>query len=87
MNNNDHYLQGVRAAQAIYKSVHYGWITKPMNPRDAMRLFWPPVDEQLVQFQTPLPPDRQAWLKGFEEEQTAIIEEEQTAIIEEINAE
>jgi hypothetical protein len=69
------YKAGARAAIAVYESVHYAYIHKPMRGMDAMKLFWPPVEEQLLQIQTPLPLDRQAWIKGFEEEQMNIQEE------------
>lgn len=69
------YQAGARAAMAVYNSPNYAWITKPMNPRDAMRLFLPPVNEMRMEMQMPLPQDRQDWMKGFEEEQAAIQEE------------
>lgn len=73
---NQDYLDGVRAAQAVYNSPNYAWIVKPMNPRDAMKIFWGPVNEMKMEMQMPLPQDRQDWIKGFKEEQAAILSEE-----------
>ena len=72
---SENYLDGVRAAQIIYDSKQYDWISKPMLPRDAMKIFMSPVVEMKIEMQMPLPKDRQEWLKGFEEEQNNILRE------------
>lgn len=73
--SNEDYLNGVRAAQSYYKANCYGY-SKHARAEDVMRLHWPPVDEQMVQFSTPLPRPRQDWIRGFKEEQAAILAEE-----------
>ncbi len=58
-----------------YNSRHLSNLVKPIRPEDAMRLFWPPVQESLTQMVTPLPVDRQAWLKGWSIEYAAILQD------------
>lgn len=68
------YLEGVRAAQSYYKSHGYGYI-KNIRAEDAIKLFLPPVKEMMSQISTPLPKPRKDWIKGFKEEQAAILAE------------
>lgn len=69
------YKDGARAAIEFYNSVHFVWVVKPVLPEDAMRLFLPPVEQQMMQVQTPMPKPRKDWLKGFKEEQENILRE------------
>jgi hypothetical protein len=69
------YLDGARAAQYYYHSQAYGSLTRYVKAEDAMRLFWPPVEESMMQVQTPLPKPRRDWIKGFKEEQVNILNE------------
>lgn len=69
------YLQGVRAAQVYYHSQGYRGYTRTVRAEDAIKLFLPPVNEMMTQIQTPLPKPRKDWIKGFKEEQTAILAE------------
>lgn len=72
---NEHYLEGVRSAQAFYHSGHYGGLDRNLRAEDAIKLFLPPVAEMLTQISMPLPKPRKDWIKGFKEEQTAILAE------------
>ena len=73
--SNEHYLEGVRAAQSYYRSQGYGGFTRYVRAEDAIKLFWPPVEEYLTQVSSPLPKPRKDWIKGFKEEQSAILAE------------
>ena len=73
--SNEHYLEGVRAAQAFYKSKYYGGFDRNIRAEDAIKLFLPPVVEYLTQVSSPLPKSRKDWIRGFKEEQAAILAE------------
>ena len=71
----DHYKEGMKAAIQLYGSKHYQYISKPVRPEDAMKVFLPPIPQTLMQIPTPVPADREQWLRGFREEQETILEE------------
>ena len=73
--SNEHYLEGVRAAQIYYNSQGFAGYTRNIRPEDAIKLFLPPVNEMLTQISTPLPKPRKDWIKGFKEEQFNILQE------------
>ena len=73
--SNEHYLEGVRAAQSYYNGQGYQGYTRNVRAEDAIKLFLPPVVEALVQYVTPMPEPRKDWMKGFKEEQAAILAE------------
>ena len=73
--NNEHYLEGVRAARAFYYSKHYGGLDRNLRAEDAIKLFLPPVVEYMTQVSSPLPKPRKDWIKGYKEEQAAILVE------------
>ena len=73
--NNEDYLAGVRAAQNYYNTKMYGGLVRPVRPEDAAKLFLPPVLEMMTPISTPLPKSRKSWIKGFAEEQAAILAE------------
>lgn len=73
--SNEHYLEGVRAAQAYYGSQGFSNLTRTIRAEDAIKLFWPPVEEYLTQVSSPLPKPRKDWIKGFKEEQINILED------------
>lgn len=72
--SNEHYLEGVRAAQGYYGSHCHGF-SMNIKAEDAIRIYWPPVEEQMVQYQSPLPKPRKDWIRGFKEEQAVILAE------------
>ena len=72
--SNEHYFDGIRAAQNYHKYHGYGYI-KNIRAEDAIKLFLPPVNEMLTQISTPLPKPRKDWIKGFKEEQFNILQE------------
>ena len=73
--SNEHYLEGVRAAQCYYKGQAFGGFTRNVLAEDAIKLFLPPIAEALVQYVAPMPKPRKDWIKGFKEEQAAILAE------------
>lgn len=73
--SNEHYLQGVRDCQSYYRSPHFVGYTRDIRAEDAIKLFLPPVQEYMTQVQSPLPKLRKDWIKGFKEEQAAILAE------------
>jgi len=73
--SNEHYLEGVRAAQSYYRSQGYAAFTRDVRAEDAIKLFLPPVEEMLTQISMPMPKPRRDWIKGFKEEQACIISE------------
>ena len=70
---NEDYLNGVRAAQNYYNSKMFAGFVRDVQAKDAIRLFLPPVVEYLTQVASPLPKPRKDWIKGFKEEQAAIL--------------
>ena len=73
--SNEHYLEGVRAAQSYYTSQGFAGYTRHIRAEDAARLYLPPLTEQMIMVSTPLPKPRRDWLRGFKEEQTNILAE------------
>ena len=73
--SDEHYLEGARAAQLYYNSQGYASLTRFIRAEEAIKLFLPPVTEALVQYVTPMPKPRKDWMKGFKEEQAAILAE------------
>lgn len=69
------YLEGVRAAQVYYKSQKFASFTRFVQAEDAIKLFLPPQVEMMTQISSPLPEPRKDWIKGFKEEQIAILQE------------
>ena len=66
--------QGRQAARNYYKSQAFSGLTRFISPEVAIRLFFPPVDEQLVMIAMPLPKNRQKWIAGFKKEQQIIMD-------------
>lgn len=79
--SNEHYLEGVRAAQTFYGSKYYGGFDQNIKAEDAIKIFLPPVVEYLTQVSSPLPKPRKDWIKGFKEEQISILSIDNTVII------
>jgi len=77
---NEHYLEGVRACQAYYCSQGFSNLTRQVRAEDAIRLFLPPVAEQMTPISSPLPKPRRDWIKGFKEEQINILEHNNTLL-------
>ena len=71
--SNEHYFEGVRACQSYYNSQGFAGLSRYVRAEEAIKLFMPPVNEQLIQVSTPLPKPRRDWIKGFKEEQANII--------------
>lgn len=74
MADTSHYEQGQQDCRAYYESQGFAALSRTIRPEDAMRLFWPPVNEQLMMVSTPMPKDRAKWMVGFKAERTAIIQ-------------
>ena len=72
--SNEDYMQGVRAAQGYHNSHGHGYV-KHIRGDDAIKMYLPPVEEYLTQVASPMPKPRKDWIKGFDEEQAAILDE------------
>ncbi len=69
----DYYKDGQNAARHYYKSRYPAGYIKNVKAEDAIKIFLPPVNEQLVQIAMPLPKPRQKWIAGFKKEQITIL--------------
>ena len=70
-NNEENYFeQGREDCKKYYESQAFAGLTRNVVPEQAIKLFWPPVEEQLVQMVMPMPKPRQKWIAGFRKEQT-----------------
>ena len=68
------YEQGQADCKKYYEGQAYQSLTRYVRAEDAMRLFWPPVNEMLVQYVAPLPQERKDWIAGFKDAQTHYLE-------------
>jgi len=57
--------KGQRDCRAYYNSQAYAGLTRFVKAEEAIKLFWPPVDEMQIMVSTPLPKPRQKWIAGF----------------------
>ena len=73
MDTENYFEQGQKACQAYYKSQAFAGLTRGVKADQAIKLFWPPTDEQLIMVSMPLPKPRQKWIAGFKKEQTAML--------------
>ena len=71
-NEDSHYEQGRTDARGYYKSQALTSLTEFVTAEDAMKLYWPPVEESMMMVSMPLPKPRQKWIAGFKKEQIAI---------------
>ena len=72
-NTTDYFKDGQQAAIYYYRVYFPAGYILDANPELVIRLFLPPVEEQLMQIATPLPKNRQKWIAGFKKEQTTIL--------------
>lgn len=63
-----YHRQGREAARGFSNSQAFASLSRFITAKEAIRAFLPPVEEQAVQFYTPLPAPRREWLEGFEKE-------------------
>lgn len=66
-NEIDYYLLGQRNYLAWVSSPQYAQLDHDAPAKFVMKLFLPPVPQDMVQLSRPLPPSYQAWLRGFNE--------------------
>ena len=62
---SEHYNAGQAAYHAWKTSPHFQQFARTAPVEEVMRLFLPPISQDLVQVSRPLPKDRQEWLQGF----------------------
>lgn len=75
MDSENHFEQGQKACREYYASQAFAGLTRGVKAEEAIKLFLPPVDEQLIQVAMPLPKPRQKWLAGFRKEQITVLAE------------
>ncbi len=61
----DHFAAGQSACQGYYESQAFGGYTQNIRAEDAIKLFLPAPNEQLMMVATPMPKARAAWIRGF----------------------
>lgn len=72
MVDQNYFKQGQVDCKNYYTSPAYAGLTRFIKAEDAIKIFWPPVDEMNTQIAMPLPKPRQKWMAGFKNEQTVI---------------
>ena len=72
VNKIDYFEEGRKACRTYYASQAFAGLTRSIKAEDAIKLFWPPVDEMQIMVSTPLPKPRQKWIAGFKKEQAEI---------------
>lgn len=72
----DYYEQGREACRVYYKSQAFAGLTRNITAEEAVKLFWPNVDEQHIMVAMPLPKPRQKWIAGFKKEQSEMPKDE-----------
>ncbi len=65
----DYFEQGKEDARRYYTSQAFAALTRGIRPEDAIKLYWPNVEESLMMVSTPLPKPRRDWIAGFREGQ------------------
>lgn len=65
----NYFEQGREACRQYYTSQAFASLTRNVKAEQAIKLFWPPVEEALIMVSTPLPKPRQKWIAGFKKEQ------------------
>ena len=65
----NYFEQGQSDCRAYYTSQAYAGLTRNIKAEQAMKLFWPNVEEAQVMISMPLPKSRQKWIAGFKKEQ------------------
>jgi len=73
----NYFEQGQSDARGYYSSQALAGLTRYIKPEDAIRIYWPPVEESLMMVSTPMPKSRQKWIAGFRKEQMIIMAENQ----------
>ena len=61
--------QGEYDCRCYYEGQAFGSLTRSVKAEDAMKLFWPPIVEMMIQYVAPFPKDRKEWIAGFKKEQ------------------
>ncbi len=64
------YEQGRSDRKAFVTSQGFSSISRTIRGEDALLIFFPNVQQDLMQVARPMPPDRKEWLKGWDDEKT-----------------
>ena len=67
-NKIDYYLMGKNDYYAWSRSQQFSQFNQNTPPEIIMKLFLPPIPQDMMQISRPLPFIYQEWLRGFEEE-------------------
>lgn len=68
----DYFEQGRQDARAYFESRSYSGLSEFIQAEEAIKLFWPPVEESMMLVSMPFPKPRQKWLAGFRQERVTI---------------
>jgi len=67
MTDQDMYQQGRQDCQGFIKSQGYMGLSRNILAKDAMKVFLPPVPQDMMQVQRPLPKPYADWVKGWKD--------------------
>lgn len=67
MSKSEHYEAGRQAHHEYYNSQAYSGLSRGISASDAIKLFFPNVEESMMQVSSPLPKKRREWIKGWED--------------------
>ena len=76
VDTENYFEQGQKQCREYYASQAFAGLTRNIKAEDAIKLFWPPVDEMLIMVSTPLPKPRQKWIAGFKKQQVELLAEQ-----------
>jgi len=63
----DMYEEGRQARQGFITSQGYMGLSRNITAKDAMKVFLPPVPQDMMQVQRPLPAGNKKWINGWED--------------------
>lgn len=62
------YEEGRKARKGYVVSQHYAGLSNNITPDTAMKIFLPPIINDKMEIQRPLPKDRKEWVRGWNDE-------------------
>lgn len=69
MDSENYFERGKQNCREYFNSQAFAGLTRDIRAEEAIKIFWPPADEQLIQVSMPIPKPRQKWIAGFKKAQ------------------